>query len=140
MASQRREVPAAIAAVAIGSDPAPDAAKPGALSRPLAGLVRIDPVPLFPISPYLHMQFMEPLGVTDGSVAASWDYDADDWRRDFVEVVRDLAPGAIRWGGLLSRYYRWREAVGPVAGRPPMRNHEWGRLGDEPGGDRQVRR
>jgi hypothetical protein len=101
-------------------------ATPGALSRPFAGLVRIDPVPVFPISPYLHMQFMEPLGVTDGSVEASWDHDADDWRRDFVAVVRDLAPGAIRWGGLLSRYYRWREAVGPVAGRRPMRNHAWG--------------
>src|SRR5215212_2617620 len=140
MELQRRALLAALSAGAVGSYTAPDAATHGALSRPLTSLVRIDPLPLFPISPYLHMQFMEPLGVTDGSVAASWDYDADDWRRDFVEVVRDLAPGAIRWGGLLSRYYRWREAVGPVAGRPPMRNHEWGRLGDEPGGDRQVRR
>ena len=53
-----------------GSNPA-DAATHGTLSRPLAGLVRIDPVPAFPISPYLHMQFMEPLGVTDGSVEAA---------------------------------------------------------------------
>lgn len=91
-----------------------------------AGSVRIDPAPLFPLSPFLRMQFMEPLGVTDTGVEAAWDADADDWRRDFVETVRDLAPGAIRWGGLMSRYYKWREGVGPAAARPPMRNHVWG--------------
>ncbi|RKK04147.1 alpha-L-arabinofuranosidase [Pseudoroseomonas wenyumeiae] len=101
-------------------------APPAALTQSMPGLVRIDPTPLFPISPYLHMQFMEPLGVTDGSVEACWDYDAGNWRSDFIEAVQDLAPGAIRWGGLLSRYYRWREAVGPVAGRRPMRNYAWG--------------
>lgn len=30
--------------------------------------VVVDPTPLFPISPHLYMQFMEPLGSTDGSV------------------------------------------------------------------------
>lgn len=72
------------------------------------------------------MQFMEPLGVTDTAVEAAWDHEAGDWRRDFVETVRDLAPKAIRWGGLMSRYYKWREGVGPAAARPPMRNHVWG--------------
>ncbi|MGJ0505914.1 MAG: hypothetical protein ACR652_02020 [Methylocystis sp.] len=88
--------------------------------------VVIDPTPLFEISPWLYMQFMEPLGVTDGSVAAAWDDDADDWREDFVEALRDLAPGAIRFGGLFSRYYKWREGIGPRAQRPAMRNHVWG--------------
>lgn len=91
-----------------------------------AGVLRIDPTPLFPISPRLHMQFMEPLGVTDGSVEAAWDHDADDWRRDFVDAAADLSPDVVRFGGLLSRYYRWREGVGPPAGRPRMRNHVWG--------------
>lgn len=86
----------------------------------------IDPKPLFDISPYLYMQFMEPLGVADSSVEACWDYDLDDWRKDFVAVVKDLAPGSIRWGGLYSRYYRWREGVGPVKDRPRMRNYVWG--------------
>ena len=88
--------------------------------------VVIDPKPLFPISPYLYMQFMEPLGTTDSSVEASWDYDADDWRKDFVDVVRDLAPNVIRFGGLFSRYYHWREGVGPPEKRPWMRNYAWG--------------
>src|SRR6185437_16129630 len=90
-----------------------------------AGVV-IDPKPLFEISPLLYMQFMEPLGATDSAVEASWDYDADDWRKDFVEVTRDLAPGAMRFGGLFSRYYKWREGIGPAARRPWMRNYVWG--------------
>jgi alpha-L-arabinofuranosidase len=86
----------------------------------------IDPKPLFEISPYLYMQFMEPLGVTDPSVEAAWDYERDDWRKDFVETTRDLAPGMMRFGGLLSRYYKWREGIGPAAKRPLYRNYVWG--------------
>ncbi|HYW41566.1 MAG TPA: alpha-L-arabinofuranosidase [Bryobacteraceae bacterium] len=91
-----------------------------------ANSIVVDPKPLFDISPHLYMQFMEPLGATDSSVEASWDYELDDWRKDFVDVVRDLAPGAIRFGGLFSRYYHWREGVGPPARRPWMRNYAWG--------------
>jgi alpha-L-arabinofuranosidase len=88
--------------------------------------VVIDPKPLFPISPHLYMQFMEPLGVTDSSVEAAWDYLRDDWRQDAVEATRDLAPGMLRFGGLFSRYYKWREGIGPAAKRPWMRNYVWG--------------
>jgi alpha-L-arabinofuranosidase len=88
--------------------------------------IAIDPAPLFETSPWLYMQFMEPLGATDSAVEAAWDYDADDWRKDFVDITRDLAPGALRFGGLFSRYYKWREGVGPAAKRPWMRNYVWG--------------
>jgi alpha-L-arabinofuranosidase len=110
-----------LAAAPLGP-PAPAVA---ATSSP-ANVLRIDPTPLFPISPHLYMQFMEPLGVTDGSVEAAWDYDADGWRRDFADTVADLSPDVIRLGGLFSRYYRWREGVGPPGERPRMRNHFWG--------------
>src|SRR5689334_17274650 len=60
----------------------------------------IDPKPLFDLSPYLYMQFMEPLGVTDSSVEAAWDYNRDDWRKDFVEATKEIAPDVIRYGGL----------------------------------------
>ena len=86
----------------------------------------IDPKPLFNISPRLFMQFMEPLGVTDSSVEAAWSYDTDDWRPDFIEVTKSLAPGVVRWGGLLSRYYKWREGIGPADKRPWYRNYVWG--------------
>lgn len=92
------------------------------------GALVIDPKPLFDISPHLYMQFMEPLGVTDSSVEAAWDYERDDWRRDFIETTKDLAPGMMRFGGLLSRYYKWREGIGPAAKRPPYRNYVWGGL------------
>ena len=36
--------------------------------------IQIDPTPRFELSPYLYMQFMEPLGATDGSVEAAWDH------------------------------------------------------------------
>jgi len=102
------------------------AAATSALRAADANAIVIDPTPLFEISPLLYMQFMEPLGASDRAVEASWDYDADDWRKDFVEITRELAPGAMRLGGLFSRYYRWREGIGPAAKRPPMRNYVWG--------------
>jgi alpha-L-arabinofuranosidase len=90
------------------------------------GGIVIDPKPLFDISPHLYMQFMEPLGVTDSSVEAAWDYERDDWRKDFVETTRDLEPGMMRFGGLVSRYYKWHEGVGPPSRRPLYRNYVWG--------------
>jgi len=64
--------------------------------------------------------------VTDSSVEAAWDYNRDDWRKDFVDTTADLAPGMMRFGGLFSRYYKWREGVGPAQKRPWMRNYVWG--------------
>lgn len=91
-----------------------------------ANAIVLDPKPLFDISPLLYMQFMEPLGTTDSSVEAAWNYDSGDWRKDFIEVVKDLAPDTMRFGGLYSRYYKWREGIGPASERPWMRNYVWG--------------
>jgi alpha-L-arabinofuranosidase len=90
------------------------------------GQILIDPKPLFDISPHLYMQFMEPLGTTDPSVEAAWDYNLEVWRNDFVETTADLAPGMLRFGGLFSRYYKWREGIGHRDKRPWMRNYVWG--------------
>ncbi len=86
----------------------------------------VNPEPRFPLSPYLYMQFMEPLGTTDGSVAAAWDFARDRWRPDVVEVTKELAPTLIRWGGCFISYYRWKEGVGPRDRRRPMLNLCWG--------------
>lgn len=86
----------------------------------------IDPAPLYALSPHLYMQFMEPLGATDGSVEAAWDHQSAAWRPDVVEATRLLAPSLIRWGGCLSSYYRWQEGVGPRDRRKPMHNLLWG--------------
>lgn len=97
-----------------------------AMAADSESLLAVNPDPLFDLSPYLYMQFMEPLGTTDGSVSAAWDYKTKAWRRDVVEVTRDLAPSMMRWGGCFSSYYRWKEAVGPRDQRKPMHNLLWG--------------
>jgi len=89
-------------------------------------VLQIDPKPLFSLSPWLYMQFMEPLGVTDSSVEAAWDHQSDNWRKDVIDVTKELAPGMMRWGGLFCAYYRWKEAVGPRNKRIPIRNISWG--------------
>jgi alpha-L-arabinofuranosidase len=88
--------------------------------------ITVDVTPRHEISPRLYMQFMEPLGTTDSSVEACWDVLKDEWREDFIEVVRDLAPSSIRWGGILTSFWKWRESVGEPAKRPPMFNYLWG--------------
>ena len=113
---------AGAAPVHVGPDPAPFGA------RAPNGLITIDPTPRFELSPYLYMQFMEPLGVTDSSVDAAWDFVADSWREDVVEATRSLSPVLLRWGGCFASYYRWREGVGPRASRAPMINLLWGGL------------
>src|SRR5262245_39681971 len=78
----------------------------GAAARPLdvqkqtGSSILIDPQPLFELSPYLYMQFMEPLGATDGSVEAAWDHARNQWREDVLDVTRELAPTMMRWGGI----------------------------------------
>jgi len=88
--------------------------------------VVVDPDPKYELSPYLFMQFMEPLGTTDGSVEAAWDFQRECWREDVVAAARALAPTMLRWGGIFCSYYRWREAVGPRSRRKPVYNLHWG--------------
>ena len=88
--------------------------------------IKIAPKPLHELSPYLYMQFMEPLGATDGSVEASWDHLNDCWRGDLIDVTRKLGTTMVRWGGIFTDFYRWREAVGPRDKRVPMVNLLWG--------------
>jgi alpha-L-arabinofuranosidase len=86
----------------------------------------VNPTLTFELSPYLYMQFMEPLGATDGSVEAAWDHLTDEWRDDVVAVTAELGPAMMRWGGIFADFYRWREGVGPREGRPSMVNLLWG--------------
>lgn len=88
--------------------------------------IRINPAPLYEMSPWLYMQFMEPLGVTDGSVEAAWDHMRNRWHDCVLEETGKLAPGLMRWGGILSAYYRWKEGVGGRASRRPLLNLMWG--------------
>jgi alpha-L-arabinofuranosidase len=115
----RREAIGLVAAAGSALAMQPDAEAP-------VPVITVDPAPRFELSPYLYMQFMEPLGTTDGSVEAAWDHLHDRWREDVVDVTRALAPTMLRWGGIFVDFYRWREGVGPRARRPPMLNLRWG--------------
>lgn len=97
-----------------------------AKTEPTIDTLAVDPTPIFDLSPGLYMQFMEPLGATDGSVAFAWDDQRQDWKREVVKLTRELAPSMIRWGGCFSSYYRWQEGVGPRTERTPMFNLLWG--------------
>jgi len=116
-ALKRMTVAAAASAVAAPSALAADDAE---------DVIAVDPRPKFELSPYLYMQFMEPLGATDSSVEAAWNHARDCWREDVVEATRELAPTMLRWGGCFSSYYRWHEGVGPREQRRPMVNILWG--------------
>ena len=78
------------------------------------------------ISPYLYMQFIEPLGVADTSVDAAWDFAENRWHPAVIEKVRELSPTMIRFGGAFASYYHWKEGIGPRNSRIPMFNHCWG--------------
>jgi alpha-L-arabinofuranosidase len=111
---------AGVSGVVLASSRAAIASAPGRRE------LRVEPDPKFELSPYLYMQFMEPLGVTDSSVEAAWDHQRDAWRTDVVEVTRELEPTMLRWGGIFCDFYRWREGVGPRRQRRPMINAMWG--------------
>src|SRR5262249_48844847 len=84
--------------------------------------IAVDPAPLYELSPYLFMQFMEPLGATDGSVEAAWDHLREDWRDDVVAIASELGQHMMRWEAILVDFDRWREGVGPRDSRPSMLN------------------
>jgi alpha-N-arabinofuranosidase len=128
---------AAAGALVAGAAASPGCSSP--LREPAArGSILIDPAPRFALSPYLYMQFMEPLGTTDSSVDAAWDFVRDAWREDVVEASRELAPTMMRWGGCFISYYRWKEGVGPRRERPPMLNLLWGGIYNNQVGTREL--
>jgi hypothetical protein len=120
----RRE--AVKAMVVVGGAGVVSLGKHALASDPAASTIRVGLTPTFELSPYLFQQFMEPLGVTDGSVEAAWDRHRNAWREDVIARTKLLAPTMIRWGGIFTDYYRWREGVGPRDKRPPMLNLAWG--------------
>jgi alpha-L-arabinofuranosidase len=49
------------------------------------------------------------------------------WRKDAVEAIRQIKPGALRWpGGCFASFYDWKKGILPVDQRRPERSHMWG--------------
>jgi len=52
------------------------------------------------------------------------------WRNDVVEVIKEVKPSVIRWGGssVDPGRYRWKDGIGERDLRVPWRNGNWGRI------------
>ena len=85
----------------------------------------IKTTPKHTISPYLYMQFMEPLGAQDAAMDAGWDFWNNCWKPVLIDKVKELGPKMVRFGGCFSSYYHWREGVGPRESRVQMLNQDW---------------
>ena len=59
-------------------------------------IIQINPTPLYRLSPYLFMQFVEPLGTTDTSIDAAWDFMENKWQPRAMEIVKRLSPPMLR--------------------------------------------
>lgn len=82
-----------------------------------------------PVEPRLFGSFVEHLGrcvyggIHDPGHPSA---DADGFRRDVVEAVRDLGVTTVRYpGGNFVSGYRWEDGIGPVADRPRRLDLAW---------------
>ena len=51
---------------------------------------------------------------------------AGGWRPEFVNALRELNPGLIRWpGGIIADSYYWQHGIGPRDARAPMYFAQW---------------
>lgn len=49
------------------------------------------------------------------------------WRKDVIELVKRIKPGALRWpGGCFASFYDWEKGVGNRDARIPQRSTMWG--------------
>ena len=83
------------------------------------------------INPEIYGQFAEHLGtgIEDGIWVGedSPIPNVRGFRRDVVEALRRLHVPVVRWpGGCFADIYRWRDGIGPRAGRPVTLNKWWG--------------
>lgn len=82
------------------------------------------------VEPLLYGQFIEHLGrCIDGGIfePGSPLADANGFRRDVLEKVRELNPPLLRWpGGTFTKIYHWQDGVGPKPERRRRPNLIWG--------------
>ena len=64
--------------------------------------LKISTTPKHEISPYLYMQFMEPLGTADPSVDTAWDFIENCWDERAMEIIY-----AINTDDILHNYLQY---------------------------------
>lgn len=103
---------------------------PGAESVAPASRLLVDPsLVIGDVDPRIYGSFVEHMGrgVYDGIFDPDHPTaDADGFREDVAELVRELAPTILRYpGGNFVSGYRWEDGVGPVEERPRRRDLAW---------------
>lgn len=68
-----------------------------------------------------------PNGIYDPQSAHA---DADGFRTDILEKMRETGVTQIRWAGNFSSHYHWMDGVGPAGQRPKKLNFAWDALED----------
>ena len=56
--------------------------------------------------------------------------DADGFRTDVIEAMKEIGVSQIRWGGNFSSNYNWLDGVGPQEDRPKRYDYAWHRMCD----------
>ena len=84
------------------------------------------------IDPKIYGNFVEHLGrCVDGGVfqEGSRLSDANGYRKDVLQAVKNLNVPIIRWpGGNFSSNYHWKDGIGPRDQRPPRLEMAWGTI------------
>src|SRR3989304_10012126 len=76
------------------------------------------------IHPHVYGHFIEHL---DGCIYGGvWDSERQDFRRDVLELARELSIPILRYpGGCFADGHHWRDGVGPREGRPTRFDQAW---------------
>src|SRR5579884_2931419 len=86
------------------------------------------------IDPKIYGNFTEHLGrCIEGGIFEEGSplSDAEGFRRDVLEAVRNLHVTLLRWpGGNFSSNYHWRDGIGPRDSRPRRLEMAWGTIED----------
>lgn len=104
------------------------AAIPGRLSAGQPALIKVDlDRTISAIDPNIYSSFLEPLGkgtrpdIVYGALydPASPHADANGFRKEYVQQIKDLKVASVRWpGGNFVSGYHWEDGIGPKAQRP----------------------
>ena len=104
-----------------------------AVAQPPQARIKIDTDrPVGEVDPHLFGNFTEHLGrciyggIYDEGNALS---DADGFRKDVMQAVRDLNVSVLRWpGGNFVSGYHWEDGIGPKDKRAVRRDDAWGAI------------
>ena len=125
-----RTVRAAAVAALAALVPAFITAQAPAQTQPAAARIKIDvDRTIGQVDPLLFGNFAEHLGrmiyggiYEEGSALS----DADGFRKDVTQAVRDLGVSILRWpGGNFASGYNWKDGIGPKAQRPARLELAW---------------